>query len=60
MFENFILYNVIKEINLCLLNHIHSYYKFEMIADHRLLGVGDDIFSNILKFLEELQEESEL
>lgn len=59
MFKDFILY-VNKEMNPCLLDHIHSHYEFKIIADHRLLGVKDDIFSNIPKFLEEIQEESEL
>lgn len=56
MFKDFILY-VNKEMNPCLLDHIHSHYEFKIIADHRLLGVKDDIFSNIPKFLEEIQEE---
>ena len=53
-FEDHILYCMIALINSRLTDHIHQHYQLKLTPGQRLMDVRSDIFINIPKFLEEL------
>ena len=46
-FQDYILYNTIKEIDPRLIKHIQAHYKLKITAGQRLTDLKSDIFSNI-------------
>ena len=59
-FQDYILYNTIRDIDPRLTKHIQSHYKLKMAAGQRLTDLKADIFANIPKFLEEIQQQESL
>ena len=59
-FQDYILYNTIKEIDPCLIKHIQSHYKLKIADGQRLTDLKSDIFSRILNFIEEIQQQESL
>ena len=59
-FQDYILYNTIKEIDPHLIKHIQSHYKLKIADGQRLTDLKSDIFSNIPKFVEEIQQQESL
>ena len=57
VFQDYILYNVLKEIDPRLLEFVQTHYQLKMQAGQRLMDVKDDIFSNIPHFLEEIKQQ---
>ena len=59
-FQDYILYNTIRDIDPRLTKHIQAHYKLKMAAGQRLTDLKADIFANIPKFLEEIQQQESL
>ena len=57
IFHDYILYNVLKEIDPRLLEFVQNHYQLKMQTGWRLMDVKDDIFSNIPHFLEEIKQQ---
>ena len=59
-FLDYILYNTIRDIDPQLTKHIQNHYKLKITAGQRLTDLKEDIFNNIPKFLEEIQQQESL
>ena len=59
-FQDYILYNTIRDIDPRLIKHIQTHYKLKIAAGQRLTDLKSDIFINIPKFLEEIQQQESL
>ena len=59
-FQDYILYNMIQDIDPRLTKHIKTHYKLKIAAGQRLTDLKSDIFTNIPKFLEEIQQQESL
>ena len=56
-FQDYILYNTIHDIDPRLSKHVQNHYKLKITAGQRLTDLKSDIFANIPKFLEEIQQQ---
>ena len=56
-FQDYILYNTIKDIDPRLPKHVQTHYKLKIAAGQRLTDLKADIFANIAKFMEEIQQQ---
>ena len=59
-FQDYILYNTIRDIDQRLTKHVQHHYKLKIAAGQRLTDLKADIFANIPKFLEEIQQQESL
>ena len=59
-FQDYILYNTFRDIDPRLIKHIQTHYKLKIVAGQRLTVLKLDIFNNLLRFIEEIQQQESL